>query len=290
MSAIKAYSQYLLKRFQIVPLSILVLSDVLVISRIVEVDNQGWWTQAAVFFMVLAYLFNNRVGDDKRDFEFDAIHYPERAVQKGTIGIKQLETLGTITMALMALLSIVLGWTSVMLVLPVWFFGWWAKKDFSLPVTFKENYFFVYNFLNMLQMFVLQVFIYLSLLDSFEMRPIIWLHVAFVFGLSLQVEVTRKVKVAKTKAMDLYSDRMGMGGSIILWLVLGLVCNLIFGVLGVSMGVGPIIILSAMGCLFLIQVTGALLYFKSKKESYENLFWLAMISTYVGQNLVLAYG
>ena len=113
---------------------------------------------------------------------------------------------------------------------------------------------------------------------------------AFVFGLSLQVEVTRKVKVAKTKAMDLYSDRMGMGGSIILWLVLGLVCNLIFGVLGVSMGVGPIIILSAMGCLFLIQVTGALLYFKSKKESYENLFWLAMISTYVGQNLVLAYG
>jgi len=289
MSAIKSYTDYLLKRFQIIPLSVLVLSDVLVIGRIADVTSNGWWVQATVFFMVLAYLFNNRVGDDKRDFAFDALHYPDRAVQQGTIGLKQLEFLGTLTMMAMVGLAWLLGMTSFLLVIPVWLFGWWAKKDFSLPVWFKEKYFFLYNFLNMLQMLVLQVFIYLSLIDSFDLTPLIWLHVAFVFALSLQVEVTRKIKVQPTTANDMYSDRMGMPWALTLWMLLGAICVLLSSMLAVQMSIELSVVWISATCWMLIMLAGAMYYLKKRVSSAENVFWLAMIVSYVGQNLVLAY-
>ncbi|MDC1222042.1 hypothetical protein N8Z47_05220 [Salibacteraceae bacterium] len=290
MKNAQAYIEYLLKRFQILPLSLLVISDVLVIDRIVDVDNEGWWVKPMVFFMVLAYLFNNRVGDDKRDFEFDSIHYPDRAVQKGTIGLKQLERLGTMSMAVMAILSIFFGWVSMAIVIPVWLFGYWAKRDFSLPESFKHKNYFVYNLLNMLQMLMLQVFIYLSLLNSFEMNPMIWIHVAFVFALSLQVEVTRKIKPEKSIPNDLYSDRMGMSGAFVLWLVLGVLCIGLSSFLAARMGIDSTTILIAAAVWLSAMLLGLAYYQNKKTETAENLFWLALIFSYVGQNLLLAYG
>jgi len=290
MKNARAYIDYLLKRFQVLPLSLLVISDVLVIDRIVDVDQEGWSVKPMVFFMVLAYLFNNRVGDDKRDFEFDSIHYPDRAVQQGTIGLSQLEKLGTLSMAVMAVLSIFFGWISMALVIPVWLFGYWAKRDFSLPERFKHKHYFVYNLLNMLQMLMLQVFVYLSLLNEFEMNQMIWIHVAFVFALSLQVEVTRKIKPKKSAANDLYSDRMGMNGAFILWLGLGGLCIAISSYLAQAMDIDSTLIFIAAAVWLSSMILGLVYYQRKKTQTAENLFWLALIFSYVGQNLLLAYG
>ena len=290
MKTFTTYLQYLKLRFQIVPLSLLVLSDVLVIARITDGDNLAMLVLPAVFFMVILYLFNNRVGDDHRDFAFDNEHYPERAIQQGEISLAQLRRLAYFSGFAMLLMAAVLGFWSLILFLPVWLFAFWARHDFSLPPSFKEQYFFVYNFLNMTQMLVLQAYVYISLIDSLHLSPLILVHIAFVFVLSLQVEVTRKIKVNISPANDLYSDRMGMGKALLLWYALGLLGLLFFGMLATMMEVGRVLIYLGIAAALLVLLAGALPYYLKRDPGYEKWFWAAMIGSYVGLNLVLAYG
>jgi hypothetical protein len=62
-----------------------------------------------------------------------------------------------------------------------------------------------------------QIIIYGSIINSLDFTPFIYSHILFVFILSIQVEKSRKINPELILANDLYSDRMGMGRSIILW-------------------------------------------------------------------------
>ena len=85
--------KYLLKRFQIIPLLALVITDMMAIDRLTSNREIPFWRFFFSFVFVLAYLFHNRVADDKRDFEFDMEYYPDRDLQKGIISISFLENL-----------------------------------------------------------------------------------------------------------------------------------------------------------------------------------------------------
>lgn len=295
MTNVQVYIKYLLHRFQLIPLSLLVLSDVLVIARITaQQDSENFQEDferlLAVFALVILYLFNNRVGDDKRDFDFDNLYHPERAVQKGLIGLKQLAILGYLTMAFMVIFAALLGMYALILMPIVLCFAWWAKRDFFLPSAFKQEHFFAYNFINMLQMLVLQTFIYLSLMQTLRLTSLMWLHIAFVFVLSLQVEVTRKIKTEPTNGNDQYSDRMGMNGSLTLWFILGVLAVILFSAVAHFFQIEPSIITAAALLSLTIMATGAIFYSRVNRQIGESIFWLAMIVAYVGQNCVLAYG
>ena len=84
-------SKYLLKRFQIIPLLGVIITDMMVIDRLTSNREIPFWRFFFSFVFVLAYLFHNRVADDKRDFEFDMEYYPDRDLQKGIISISFLE-------------------------------------------------------------------------------------------------------------------------------------------------------------------------------------------------------
>lgn len=286
----KAFIQYLLNRFQLIPLSILVLSDVLLIIHIAEAEDQGWLEGAAVFLFVMLYLLNNRVADDKRDFDFDSKHHQERALQSGKISLKLLNGVGYFCLFSMLALSFFFGQAALMVVIPVVLFAYWSKLDFSLPKSFKERYFFLYNFMNMWQMLLLQSFMYFSIMNTFILKPIMWLHIAFVFILSLQVEVTRKIQPNKTTALDTYSDRLGMGGALILWAALGLISLYLFSILASELTISTFTINAALICFVAGLAVGGGTYYYVKSKSAEGLFWLCVILTYVGQNLVMTYG
>lgn len=286
----KALIQYLHHRFQLLPLALLVISDVLVIQRIALPEPGFHPTSLAIFLFVLAYLFNNRVGDDIRDFEFDAAHYPERALQRGAIKMEQLKRIAAFCMAIMLLLAWWISSTAMLLVIPVISMGWLARHDFFLPNQFKQRYFFTYNALNMLQMLVLQVYIYMAVLDTWELSPLMWLHVSLVFGLSIQIEVGRKIKPVVSVANDLYSDRLRMRGALWLWWIVGALCIVISMLLGIDLGISETLMIGASVCWLSVLAAGGWWYHHSKDVKLEGLFWLSMILVYVGQNLLLAYG
>ena len=90
MNSYKIFINYLSERFQIIPLSILVASDILVIYRITYDQNILIWKYVISFIFVILYLFHNRLADDRRDYDFDKNFYPNRAVHKGLISLSQI--------------------------------------------------------------------------------------------------------------------------------------------------------------------------------------------------------
>ena len=289
MNSYKIFINYLLERFQIIPLSILVASDILVIYRITYNQNIIIWKYVIYFMFVILYLFHNRLADDRRDYDFDKKFYPNRAVQKGLISLRQINNLSYIAIFLMVIIAGSFSFLSLAIFTLLILYTLVAKKDFFLPKDFKEKHLFVYNFLNMLQILSLQIFIYVSIINSLDFTHFIYSHILFVFILSIQVEISRKIKPEISLANDLYSDRMGMGRSIILWGVFGIFSIINSAYLAYIIGIQLNTILFLEFIMLTLFFIGGTLYYLKKSLTYENYFLAIMILTYIGQNLFLAY-
>ena len=289
MNSYKIFINYLLERFQIIPLSILVASDILVIYRITYNQNILIWKYVIYFMFVILYLFHNRLADDRRDYDFDIKFYPNRAVQKGLISLRQINNLSYIAIFLMLIIAGSFSFLSLAIFTLLILYTLVAKKDFFLPKDFKEKHLFVYNFLNMLQILSLQIFIYVSIINSLDFTHFIYSHILFVFILSIQVEISRKIKPEISLANDLYSDRMGMGRSIILWGVFGIFSIINSAYLAYIIGIQLNTILFLEFIMLTLFFIGGTLYYLKKSLTYENYFLAIMILTYIGQNLFLAY-
>ena len=289
MNTYKIFINYLLERFQIIPLSILVASDILVIYRITYNQNILIWKYVIYFMFVILYLFHNRLADDRRDYDFDKKFYPNRAVQKGLISLRQINNLSYIAIFLMVIIAGSFSFLSLAIFTLLILYTLVAKKDFFLPKDFKEKHLFVYNFLNILQILSLQIFIYVSIINSLDFTHFIYSHILFVFILSIQVEISRKIKPEISLANDLYSDRMGMGRSIILWGVFGIFSIINSAYLAYIIGIQLNTILFLEFIMLTLFFIGGTLYYLKKSLTYENYFLAIMILTYIGQNLFLAY-
>lgn len=281
--------KYLLKRFQIIPLLALVITDMMVIDRLTSNREIPFWRFFFSFVFVLAYLFHNRVADDKRDFEFDMEYYPDRELQKGIISISFLERASFLMIGLMIIISVSMGQLSIMFFLPLLFYTILAKKDFFLPDNFKIKYLFTYNIINMLQILLLQIFIYVSILEDLILDNILLFHILLVFMLSIQVEITRKTKSKTSKGNELYSDRIGMKGAIILWMFFGVGSMVISSTICVLLGINIKDILFYEAIIFTICFISGFIYLKNPTSFSENIFWCGLLVSYIGQNLILIY-
>ena len=282
-------SKYLLKRFQIIPLLALVITDMMVIDRLTSNREIPFWRFFFSFVFVLAYLFHNRVADDKRDFEFDMEYYPDRDLQKGIISISFLEKTSFLMIGLMTIISVLMGQLSIMFFLPLLFYTILAKKDFFFTDDLKIKYLFTYNIINMLQILILQIFIYVSILDDLILDNILLFHIILVFILSIQVEITRKTKPNTSKGNELYSDRLGMKGAIMLWMFFGVGSMVISATICVLLGINIIDILFYEAIIFTICFISGSKYLKNPTSFSENIFWCGLLVSYIGQNLILIY-
>ena len=282
-------SKYLLKRFQIIPLLALVITDMMVIDRLTSNREIPLWRFFFSFVFILAYLFHNRVADDKRDFEFDMKYYPDRDLQKGIISMSFLERASFLMIGLMIIISVLMGQLSIMFFLPLLFYTILAKKDFFFPDNFKIKYLFTYNILNMLQILLLQIFIYVSILDDLILDNILLFHILLVFILSIQVEITRKTKPNTSKGNELYSDRLGMKGAILLWIFFGVGSMVISATICVLLGLNIENILFYETIIFTICFISGLAYLKNTTSFSENVFWCGLLVSYIGQNMILIY-
>ena len=281
--------KYLLKRFQIIPLLVLVITDIMVIDRLTSNREIPFWRFFFSFVFVLAYLFHNRVADDKRDFEFDMEYYPDRDLQKGIISISFLERASFLMIGLMIIISVSMGRLSIMFFLPLLFYTILAKKDFFFPDNFKIKYLFTYNIINMLQILLLQIFIYVSILDDLILDNILFFHILLVFILSIQVEITRKTKPNTSKGNELYSDRLGMKGAIMLWMFFGFGSMVISATICVLIGINIKNILFYEAIIFTICFISWFTYLKNPTSFSENIFWCGLLVSYIVQNLILIY-
>lgn len=277
--------QYLLKRFQLIPLSLLVASDLLVVQRLTQKDSLDFILLGAI---VMFYLFHNRVTDDQRDFEFDNQFHNDRAVQKGQISLRQLTILAWTSAFGILFCALLISLQAVFVVLILIAVGRWARADFNLPESFKTQYFFLYNFLNMLQMLVLQTVVYVILLGSLQFDLLIWLHILLVFVLSMHAEWTRKVFPIHQEGRDSYSDRLGFVPALKGWFVFGILVIGAATLLGYNL-LGEIqLFLLVQVALFAVLILGMSFYKKFPNKSGEAIFWLSFLILYLTENVCLS--
>ena len=141
----------------------------------------------------------------------------------------------------------------------------------------------------MLQILLLQIFIYVSILDDLILDNILLFHVLLVFVLSIQVEITRKTKPNISKGNELYSDRLGMKGAILLWMFFGVGSIVISATICVLLGIDIKDILFYEAFIFTICFISGLTYLKNATNFSENIFWFGLLVSYIGQNLILIY-
>ena len=216
-------------------------------------------------------------------------YYPDRDLQKGIISISFLERASFLMIGLMIIISVSMGQLSIMFFLPLLFYTILAKKDFFFPDNFKIKYLFTYNIINMLQILLLQIFIYVSILDDLILDNILLFHVLLVFILSIQVEITRKTKPKTSKGNELYSDRLGMKGAIMLWMFFGVGSMVISSTICVLLGINVKDILFYEAIIFTICFISGSKYLKNPTSFSENIFWCGLLVSYIGQNLILIY-
>lgn len=277
---------YLLNRFQIIPLSLLVISDVLVVSRLTEEPALNYVLMGT---LVMFYLFHNRVADDHRDYSFDSEHYKDRALQQGKLNLRTFNILAWLSILSILGICAYFGLQAFFCGLILVSVARWVRIDFGFSEDFKVDYFFLYNFLNMLQMLVLQISIYVILLGTIDFETSIWVHVAMIFMLSLHAEWTRKIQPQARPAMDYYSDRLGFGKSLRYWLVHGLFVVFITVILSGMLQLPSTYVIALQVVFILILFLGVIAFARWRNKKGENLFWAAFLLFYLGENLMISF-
>ena len=141
----------------------------------------------------------------------------------------------------------------------------------------------------MFQLLLLQVFIYVSILDNLLLDNILLVHILFVFILSIQVEITRKTKPHISLGNELYSDRLGMKGAILLWNFFGIASIIISMTICMLLGIRIEDILFYELIILAICSLCGIIYLKNQSSFSENVFWFGLLVSYIGQNMILIY-
>ena len=159
-----------------------------------------------------------------------------------------------------------------------------AGKEFFIKNWIRKR-FFLYNFLNLLQLLFLQFYLYSLINPNFSFQnPILTIHFVFVlFNVGI-IEFARKLKSKseETDAKDTYSSRLGIKKSVLVYL---LICFIVYGLfiyMLSSLGFSLIIFVISLTFLNLVILTSLIYISKNNKtsslilQSFAALFYISM--------------
>ncbi len=173
------------------------------------------------FSVTLLLFFQLRVADEHKDFEYDAIHHPERPVPRGLVSLKELRTLAiaaalfqlTAVLLLSAnlIVPLVLAWTYMALMTREFFIGDWLRDH---PI--------IYMLTHMCILFFTDLFITSCHFMVSNIEPPITLlyFLGTSFCLGMVIELGRKIRSPQdeTTGTDTYSRLWGRETAVRVWL------------------------------------------------------------------------
>ena len=279
--------KYQKKRFPLVVLSFTTISVVLS-SAIVISENVSRAVIINSFLATLLYLFHIRIIDEIRDYNHDSKFHKNRPIQKGIITLKELKLANTFGMLIFFIIAFFYGKDTIALSFILLSYSFLALKDFFLNEKIRKK-FFLYNSINIIQMLILQLFLYSFFTNNFTFNIIIILHLMFVFINFVIIEVMRKIKIPKKESIgkDTYSWHFGFRKSLFVYWIIILINAVIFYYISKVLN----IINSYWYCLssaILLLLFFSILYFHKSKKG-EGLFQLATLIMYLGFNFIIYF-
>jgi len=251
----------------------------------------SYWKEIIVSFItLLLFMFHIRVLDEHKDYYFDSKYHSDRPVQKGLISLKELLILDIIGLVILFVLNIFFPFRAIIFLFIALGYTLLAGNEFFMKNWIRKK-FFLYNFLNLLQLLFLQFYLY-SLIDpNFSFKNILLtVHFVFVlFNVGI-IEFARKLKskYEETDAKDTYSSMLGIKKAV---LVYTLICFTVYGLFIYMFSIlGFKRILFALSLTFLNLVMLSTLIYMSNNNKTSSLLLQGFAALfYISMHLLLVF-
>lgn len=293
-SLLSRFNEYQKERFPFAVLIFTTLSVVLSSAAIVVSESTSFSSLTIPIIVgtmtCLLFMFNIRVFDDFKDKGFDNKYHKERPVQRGLISLKELNIINLVSIVFQVILNAFISLGAFIYWILAMCYSLIAKKEFFIKNYIRKR-FILYNFLNLMQMFFLQIYLYAIIEPNFSFKdPLVFIHFIFVLSNALILEVARKLKSKhnESKGLDTYSSRYGVRKSSYIYAGSYLVTYLFFLVIFLQINFSIIILLLSL--LSLVLIIYSTIYYATKRsklstkvlEGIAILFYLSMHLLIVG--------
>ncbi len=192
---------------------------------------------AALFCM----FFHLRVFDEHKDYEEDLRNYPDRILSRGLISLTHLKILGAGAIGLEILLGALVSPAALTAVLAALLFSLLMLKEFFASEWLREH-FLLYTASHMLIMplFALMIYSFTTGRFPWEAPPLFLLYAAVGLIVTLNWEVSRKIRAPEDEIRDLgsYSGIFGTYGAAYLVILIRVVDTGLVYIVGYALGGG----------------------------------------------------
>lgn len=289
LATTKKFHSYQRERFPLVVLGLSFLPAILS-SGAVMLGRPTLVQVAVTLVASLAYLLHVRVVDEHRDFEHDNIHHTARPVQVGTISKEELRLVDTVAVVLLIIIAAMMGALALILVTLMLVYSYLAEKEFFVGKRIRSH-FFIYNGVNLVQMLLLQLFVYIVFANPFPFTSLVWAHFLFTTAGTVIFEFVRKLKRPGDdgSGKDTYTWHMGFSNAIIVYSLL-LLLNTVLFFWTVTL-ISPLSVGWLVFLLVLVVSTylAALMHWIKKTHQTDQLMQLSFLIQYGIFNLAIYF-
>ena len=219
-TTIKKFNAYQRERFPLVVLILSLIPAVLSSGIVVSLHPTIFQTCSALAASV-AYLLHIRIIDEHRDFGHDNAHHVTRPIQTGVISKEELQYVDIAAVVLLLLIAVTAGLYGVAIAAIMLIYSYLAGREFFIGEKIRQ-YFFIYNGVNLIQMLLMQLFVYTIFAHPFPISILVLAHFLFTTVGTVIFEFVRKIKRPgwDGTGKDTYTWYIGFNNAIITYIVL----------------------------------------------------------------------
>lgn len=289
-SLLARFYLYQKQRFPIIFLLIATFPVVLSSEVVVAQNKAGFLKITLILIASLSYFFHIRVTDEYRDFRHDSIYHNDRPVQKGIMPLADLKKLDIVAAIILLAVAVFSNIYIFVIALVLVAYTFLARKEFFLAEKIRKH-FFIYNAVNLIQMLLLQIFVYSFFFKSFYLNNVIITHFLFIATGTFLFEFLRKIKTPQTESSgkDTYSWHLGFGRSILFYALIVSLNAVLFFVLAAKMSLKLGLWLPTSLLFVVILFLYAYLHWIKKSESTDKLLQANSLLVYALFNLLIYF-
>jgi len=285
----KKFYNYQKERFPLIILTISLFPAILSSSAVIT-PHASFLTIGLALIASIAYLLHIRIIDEYRDFTHDNIHHTTRPVQTGLISKKELRIIDVWAVSILIFIAANAGLVAFIAVIIMLVYSYLAGKEFFISEKIRR-YFFIHNAVNLAQMLMMQVFVYLVFANTFPLNKLTVLHFLFTSVGTLVFEFVRKIKIPGEdgSGKDTYSWYLGFDKALIVYQVLLFLNTFLFFSIGTLISPHTsALFLFAIGLVTLVSLSTLIHKVKKTKET-DQLMQLALLLLYGIFNITIYF-
>jgi len=293
-SLIRRFLLYQKERFPILIILITGISVILSSATVVILENDSLLNKIPLILLAITvsflFIFHIRVIDEHRDYKFDSAYHKDRPVQSGIISLKELMILNVVGLLIQFFINFFLSTRATI----IWFvaFGYTviSGNDFFLGDKIKRKL-FLYNGLNLIQLFIFQFYLYSIFNPNFSfLNILLFSHFIFAATNISLLEFARKMKSSKeeSKVKDTYSSRFGRRGASLIFIIISLISFILFSYTLFELKTDLLILTVGLIFLNLIVISSSIYFIKNNKASEFVIQGIAALF-YIATHLLIAF-